>query len=82
MTIQVLGSGCPTCQKLHQMVEEIVKETGRGDRVEYLTGDEGTGKVIELGLMSSPVIVVDGKVAMTGFIPDKSIVKEKIYRRS
>jgi small redox-active disulfide protein 2 len=79
MNIQVLGSGCPTCQKLHKMVEEIVDEAGKGDGLEYLTGDKGTGKILELGLMSSPVLTVDGKVVMVGFIPDKNKVKEKIY---
>jgi hypothetical protein len=79
MTIQVLGSGCPTCQKLHKMVEEIVSEVGKNDVVEYLTGDEGTGKILELGIMSSPVLLVNDKVVMVGFIPDKNKVKEKIY---
>jgi len=79
MNIQVLGSGCPTCQKLHKMVEEIVSEAGKKDTIEYVTGDKGTDKILELGVMNSPVLVVDGKVAMVGFIPDKNIVKKKIY---
>lgn len=81
MNIQVLGSGCPTCQKLHKMVEEIVGEVGKHDVVEYITGDKGTGKILELGIMSSPVLLVDGKAVMVGFIPDKNKVKEKIYGR-
>jgi small redox-active disulfide protein 2 len=79
MNIQVIGSGCPTCQKLHKMVEEIVSEVGRKDTVEYITGDKGTGRILELGLMSSPVLVTDDRVVMVGFIPDKNEVKEKIY---
>ena len=79
MKIQVLGSGCPTCQKLNALVEEIVSESGKGDAVEYITGEEGTVKIIKLGVMSSPVLVVDGKVVMVGFIADKEKVKAKIY---
>lgn len=79
MNIQVLGSGCSTCQKLHKTVEEVVSEVGRQDTVEYITGDKGTGKIMELGIMSSPVVVANGKVVMVGFFPDKNIVKEKIY---
>jgi small redox-active disulfide protein 2 len=79
MKIQVLGSGCATCQNLHRLVEEIVKETGSKDEVEYVAGEAGTQAILELGVMSSPVLVVDGKVVMTGFIPDKNKVKAKIY---
>jgi hypothetical protein len=79
MTIQVLGSGCPTCQKLHAMVGEIVQEEGKNDVVEYFSGEKGTGKIVELGIMRSPVLLVDEKVVMVGFIPDKSKVREKIY---
>jgi small redox-active disulfide protein 2 len=79
MNIQVLGSGCPTCEKLHQMVKEIVSEAGKNDSVEYLTGDKGTGRILELGLLSSPVLVADDRVVMVGFTPDKNEVKKKIY---
>lgn len=79
MNIQILGSGCPTCQKLHLIVEEIVSEVGKNDTVEYITGDEGIKEIMELGIMSSPVLVVDGIPVMVGFIPDKNRIKEKIY---
>ena len=79
MNIQVLGSGCPTCQRLHKMVEEIASEAGKQDTIEYITGEKGVNKIVELGIMSSPVLVADGKVVMVGFIPDKNKVKEKIY---
>ncbi|MEI8232532.1 MAG: thioredoxin family protein [bacterium] len=79
MKIQVLGSGCSTCQKLHQLVKDIVAENGGKDSVEYLTGDAGTTRIIELGIMSSPVLLVGDRVAMVGFIPDKNKIKAKIY---
>lgn len=61
------------------MVETIVKEKGTKDSVEYLTSDAGTSKIIELGIMSSPVLLVDDKVVMVGFIPDKTKIEAKIY---
>jgi len=79
MKIQILGSGCATCKKLHEMVEVIVSENGGHDVVEYLTGDAGTNMIIELGVMGSPVLLADGKVVMVGFIPDKNKIKQKIY---
>jgi hypothetical protein len=61
------------------MVEEIASEAGKQDTIEYITGEKGVNKIVELGIMSSPVLVADGKVVMVGFIPDKNKVKEKIY---
>jgi len=79
MKIQVVGSGCHTCQKLHQMVKGIVAEKNSNDEVEYLSGPEGIQKIVSMGAMSSPILVVDGKVVMVGFNANKDMVKEKMY---
>jgi glutaredoxin len=55
---------------------------GTDNTVEYITGSEGMQKIIELGVMSSPVLVVDGNIAMTGFIPDIQEIKDKILAAS
>jgi small redox-active disulfide protein 2 len=78
MKIQVLGSGCPTCKKLNDMVIRAVQELGLSEEVEYLSGEAGTTKIIEMGIMSSPVLVLDGEAVMVGFTPDIEKVKEKI----
>jgi glutaredoxin len=80
MKIQVLGSGCPTCKKLNEMTIQAVKELGLTDNVEYLTGESGTSKIIELGIMSSPVLVVNDKPVMVGFTPDIEKVKSLIQK--
>lgn len=58
MKISVIGSGCPTCKKLHAVVEKIVKKKGLKAEVEYSTD---ITRIAELGLMSSPALLVDGK---------------------
>ena len=78
MKIQVLGSGCPTCQKLNEITEKAVGEMGLDTKVEYITGSEGVQKIIELGVMSSPLLVIDEEIAMTGFTPDIENIKQKI----
>lgn len=80
MKIQVLGSGCPTCAKLNEIVTKAAEEMGIKEKVEYLTGSEGTQKIIELGAMSSPVLAIDGKVVMTGFAPDLEKIKATIQK--
>lgn len=80
MKIQVLGSGCPTCAKLNQAVTKAVEEMELTEKVEYLTGAEGTSKIIELGAMSSPVLAINDKIAMTGFTHDLEKIKETISK--
>jgi small redox-active disulfide protein 2 len=78
MKVQVLGSGCPTCAKLNEITKKAVAEMGIKSEVEYITGSEGMQKIIELGAMSSPLLVVDGEIAMTGFTPDIEKIKERL----
>ena len=78
MKIQVLGSGCPTCKMLYEITQQAVSEMGITTQVEYLTGNAGVQKIIELGSMTSPVLAVNDKIAMTGFIPDIEKIKTKI----
>jgi len=81
MKIQVLGSGCPTCQKLHQVVLKAAKELNVEKQVEYLSGSEGINKIIELGAMSSPVLAIDDRIVMTGFSADIEKIKSFISSR-
>jgi len=80
MRIQVLGSGCPTCKKLFELTSQAAKELGLKIEVEYLTGEEGIQKIIEMGAMNSPVLAIDGKPAITGFLPDVEKIKETIKK--
>lgn len=78
MKIQVLGSGCTTCKKLHEITQKAVGELGMKDEVEYLTGAEGMQAIIGMGVMQSPVLVVDGKAVMVGFTSDIEKIKRLI----
>jgi small redox-active disulfide protein 2 len=75
MKIQVLGSGCPTCKKLYELTKEAVKQLGLDADVEYSTD---VSRIIEMGVMSSPVLAVDGKPVMVGFLPDMEKIKKAI----
>ena len=75
MKIQVLGSGCPTCKNLYELTKRAAEEIGLKEDIEYLTGQEGIQKIIEMGIMNSPVLVIDDKPVMTGFTPDIEKIK-------
>ena len=78
MKIQVLGSGCPTCKKLYEITKQAVQEADLKEEVEYLTGQEGIQKMMDLGVMSSPVLAIDGKPAITGSVDDVEKIKKLI----
>jgi glutaredoxin len=62
------------------MTQQAVKELKLTDSVEYLTGNDGIQKIIELGSMSSPVLAIDDKIAMVGFTPDIEKIKELLTK--
>lgn len=82
MKIQVIGSGCPTCKKLYEIVLEAATELNMEKNIEYLSGAEGIAKIIELGALSSPVLAIDGTIAMTGFTPDIEKIKVILKKHS
>lgn len=75
--IQVLGSGCPSCKRLHETVKEAVAEMNLPNEVEYITDIQ---KIIEMDVMSSPVLAVDGKPILAGSVPNKEQVMELLAK--
>jgi small redox-active disulfide protein 2 len=73
MTIQVLGSGCPTCKKLFELTQQAVSELNLGVEVEYINDIE---KMIAMGVMSSPVLAIDNKAVVAGQLPSIEKIKE------
>jgi small redox-active disulfide protein 2 len=77
MKIQVLGSGCPTCKKLFELTKQAVQELGVKTEVEYITDIQ---KIVEMGVMQSPVLAIDGKPVMTGSTSGIEEIKELITK--
>lgn len=78
MKIQVLGAGCPTCKKLYEITKQAVKEMGLPEEVEYITDMQ---QIVNMGLMSSPVLAVNGKPALVGFVPNVEKIKLAIKKQ-
>lgn len=75
--IQVLGSGCPSCKKLFELTKKAVEELKLKTEVEYITYIQ---KIVEMGVMSSPVLAINGKPILTGFVSDIEKIKEVIKK--
>ena len=72
MNIKVLGPGCKKCHETEKLVKEVVAETGSDAVVEYVTD---IAEIAKLGIFSTPAVVVDGLVKLTGKVPTKPDVK-------
>ncbi len=75
MKIRVLGSGCPSCKKLFELVNQAVSELGIEADVEYISDIQ---KIIETGVMSTPILIIDGKIAVSGSVPSVKEIKRLI----
>ena len=73
MEIKVLGTGCATCKALYATVQEAVAELGLDTEV---VKEEDIQKIVELGVLSLPGLVVDGKVVAQGRKLNVAQVKE------
>lgn len=62
-SIQVLGSGCHTCKQLLETTKKIAKELNIDTEIEYITN---ISKMIEMGVMASPVLAINGNPVLTG----------------
>jgi small redox-active disulfide protein 2 len=73
MKIQVLGTGCAKCKTLTANAEKAVRELGSGASVEKV---EDVREIVKFGVMSTPALVVDGKVVTSGKVLTAEEIKK------
>jgi small redox-active disulfide protein 2 len=73
MKIEILGAGCPKCKQLEANVKKALEETGKKAELIKVTD---IGEIIGYGVMSTPALVVDGKVKSYGRLPDAKEIKK------
>lgn len=70
--LQILGTGCPKCEKLAELVESTVNEMGIEYTLEKVTDIH---KIMDFGVMITPALVVDGDVKIAGKVPSIEEIK-------
>ncbi len=75
MKLQVLGMGCPKCNKLYAAVEAAAKELGIAYEMEKI---DDIGRIAEMGVLMTPALAIDGKVRFSARIPASEELKKII----
>jgi small redox-active disulfide protein 2 len=71
--IKILGTGCPKCKELEKTTREIANDMGLRA---IITKEEDIVKIMAYGIMSTPGLVIDDKVVVSGRLPSKKEIKE------
>lgn len=61
--VKVLGSGCAKCNQLEENVKKALEQLGMKTSIEHITD---VNSIAAYGVMSTPALVVDGKVVSYG----------------
>ena len=71
--IKVLGSGCPNCKTTLKLIEEVAQARGVAVNLEKV---EDMAAILGYGVMSTPGVVIDGKVVHAGGVPSRDKIAE------
>lgn len=70
--VKVLGGGCAKCNALEAAVRSALEELGMDTTIDHVTD---FGQIAAYGVMSTPALVVDGKVVSFGKVLSKDEAK-------
>lgn len=70
--VQILGTGCPKCEKLKHNAEQAIQETGVAAQVEKVTD---IAKITSFGIMMTPALAIDGQVKVVGKVASAEEIK-------
>ncbi len=75
MKIEILGTGCPKCKTLTNLVGQVVAE----NNIEAIVSKvEDIKTIMSYGVMSTPALAIDGKIVIYGRVPSIDELKKVI----
>jgi len=66
LKIQIAGPGCPNCQTTEKNVADACRELNLAADISHVTN---IAEILDLGVMRTPAVVLDGKVVISGRVP-------------
>ena len=73
MIVKILGPGCANCKNLERVTRDALAELGLDAVVEKV---EDYPTILGYGVMSTPGLVVDEKVLVSGRVPRPAEVRD------
>lgn len=77
MNVKILGPGCSNCKRLEANVAEALKSLGTDATVEKVTD---YGAIAGYGVMSTPGLVIDETLVVSGRVPSLHEVTELLSK--
>jgi small redox-active disulfide protein 2 len=73
MEIKILGTGCAKCKTLEEVTRKVVKDNSIDASI---TKVEDIVEIMKFNIMTTPALVVNGKVVSKGRIPSVDELKQ------
>ncbi len=73
MDIKVLGTGCANCKATIALIDQIAKARGVAIKLEKV---EELRDIMGYGIMSTPGVVINGKVVHAGGVPSRDKIEQ------
>ncbi|TSA16082.1 MAG: thioredoxin family protein [Betaproteobacteria bacterium] len=71
--IKVLGSGCTNCRNTGALIEDVARARGIAVSLRKV---EALPEIMRYGVMSTPGVVIDGKVVHAGGVPSRAKIEQ------
>lgn len=78
MDIKILGTGCVNCKNLETNTRQALDELGLTVEIDKVTDP---GEIVSWGVMSTPALVIDDEVVLSGRVPSAEQIKELLAAR-
>ncbi len=73
MEIKICGPGCASCEKTYKIIEAAVAAKGVEATISKVTDFQ---EIAQLGIFSTPAVIIDGNVKSVGNIPKQAEVEK------
>jgi small redox-active disulfide protein 2 len=76
--VKILGTGCVNCKNLEAVTRAALGELGLDVEIDKVTDP---GEIVGWGVMSTPALVIDDEVVLSGRVPSVEQVRELLIGR-
>ncbi len=73
--LKILGTGCPKCRKLEEMVRNHVTKNNIEAEISHITNID---EIMEYGVIMTPALVVDDEIKISGKLPSEKELAEAL----